>query len=427
MNVILMLVLLLTLMILRVPVAFAMALVASIALLRTGIPLALITQRLFGSLNSFSLLAIPLFIFVGEIMNTAGVTDRIFKFARAFVGHKVGSLGHVNVISSIIFSGMSGSAVADAYGLGLIEIKAMKENGFDPDFSAAVTAASSTIGPIIPPSIPLVIYGFVAEQSVGRLFLGGLIPGLIMGIALMTLVYVISKRRHYPIEDRSNFKQRIRATVLALPSLFTPVLLLSGIGFGIVTPTEGAVVAGIYAVLIGSLIHHQLDFKKLYQALYRTVIKSATILIIIACASTLSWVIVSSDFPEIIKNNLLLISGSNIYILFLLINIILLILGCFIEGTAIIMIMLSILLPTLRVMNVDLVHFGVVMVLNIMIGVITPPFGLSLYIVTEIADIPFERAVKAILPFIIPLIIVLLLITYIPGLVTFLPNLVYGG
>lgn len=426
MNVILMLVLL-TLMTLRVPVAFAMALVASITLLWTGVPLSLIPSRLFGSLNTFSLLAIPLFIFVGEVMNVAGVTERIFKFARAFVGHKVGSLGHVNVISSIIFSGMSGSAVADAYGLGLIEIKVMKENGWDPAFSAAVTASSSCIGPIIPPSIPLVIYAFVAEQSVGRLFLGGLIPGLIMGIALMGLVYVISKRRHYPVEERYNFRQKLKATILALPSLVTPLLLLSGIGFGIVTPTEGAVVAGIYGLLIGFLIHHELDFKKLYHALYRTTINSATVLIIIACASTLAWVITTSGFPEIVKNNVILISGGNPYIFLFLVNIILLILGCFIEGTAIIMIMLSILLPTLIAMDINLIHFGVVMVLNVMIGIITPPFGLSLFIVSDIADISFERTVKATFPFIIPLIIVLLLITYIPGLVTFLPNLVYGG
>lgn len=426
MNMILITILLLFLMIIKVPVAFAMASTASLALFLTGIPLDLIPQRLFGSLNTFSLLSIPLFIFVGEAMNAAGVTDRIFNFAKAFVGHIKGGLGHVNVISSMIFAGMSGSAVADAYGLGLIEIKAMKESGFDADFSAAVTAASSTIGPIIPPSIPLVIYAFVAEESIGKLFLGGVFPGLMMGISLMIMVYFISKQRGYKVENRANWQQRLKMTIKAIPSLLTPVLLFSGIGLGIVTPTEGAIIAGIYAVLLGVFLHKDIDIKKLYDVFYRTVINSATILIIIACASTLSWIIISSDFPEIVKNNLVFISGNNVYVLYLFINIALLILGCFLEGTAIIMIMLSVLLPTLREMNIDLVHFGVVMVLNIMIGAITPPVGLCLYIVTEISQVPFKKVVKATIPFIVPLIIVLLLITYFPPFVTFLPNLIYG-
>ncbi|HHW02561.1 MAG TPA: TRAP transporter large permease [Thermoanaerobacterales bacterium] len=413
----------LILMALKVPVAFSMATSATVALLLKGVPLMLVPQRMFTALDSFPLLAIPLFIFVGQAMNTGGITDKIFNFARVYVRHIKGSLGHVNVIASIIFAGMSGSAVADTSGLGLVEIKAMNEDGFDPEFSAAITAASSTIGPIIPPSIPLVIYAVIAEQSVGRLFLGGVIPGLLMGLALMVYVYVISKKRGYKVEPRATFKERINATIAAIPSLLTPVLLLSGIVFGIVTPTEGAAIAAIYALFLGFIIHKELTLKDLYKMLLSTASSTATILIIISSASIITWVILSSDMPAIVAKTIFSVTNNKYLILFI-VNIILLILGCFMEGTSIIMIMVPVLLPIMKMLNVDLVHFGVFLVLNVMIGLITPPVGMCLYIVSKIAGISFERTSKAIIPFIIALIVVLFLITYVPEFVTFLPNLI---
>lgn len=415
----------LVLLLIGVPIAFSMSLAAIIALLMNGISLMLVPQRIFNGLNSFSLMAVPLFVFVGEAMNTGGVTDRIFKFARAYVKHITGGLGHVNVISNMIIAGMSGSAVADAYGIGVIEIKAMVENGYGADFSAALTAASSTIGPIIPPSIPLVVYAVIAEQSVGRLFLGGLIPGILMGLSLMILVYFMSKKRGYKKETKATWSERGTVTLRAIPSLLTPLIMFSGIVFGIVTPTEGAALAAVYAIFLGLFIHKELKFKDIYNILLKTVKSSCTIMLIIGSANVLTWVVLEANIPTIVTAGLLAIS-KNKYVILLLINIILLILGCFLESISILMIMVPVLLPIVTLFHIDLIHLGVFVVLNVMIGLITPPVGFSLYVVTSIAKISFTKVAKAIVPFIVPLVVVLLLITYIPALVTWLPNLVMG-
>lgn len=413
------------LLLIRVPIAFSMGVSAIAALLFRGVPLYVIPQRVFNSLDSFTLLSLPVFIFVGEAMNTAGITDRIFGFAKAFVGHIKGGLGHVNVLASVIFAGMSGSALSDAYGLGTIEIKAMEESGFDTDFSAAITAASSTIGPIIPPSLPLVVFAVIAEQSIGRLFLGGIIPGLLMAISLMVIVYFISKKRGYRVEPKATLNEKIKTTISAIPSLLTPVLLLSGIVFGVFTPTEGAVVAALYAVFLGLFIHKELKPKDLYPLIVKTVKNSAAMLIIVASASVLTWLILSSDIPQVISDSLFAIT-QNKYLIIFLINIALLILGCFLEGTALITIMVPVLLPIMNVLGIDLVHFGVILVLNVMLGAITPPVGLCLYVVCNITKISIGQITKAIIPFMVPLFVVLILISYIPELVLFLPNLVMG-
>jgi len=416
---------LLGLMLLSVPVAYSMGLAAVVALLLGDIPLILVPQRMFGALDSFPLLAIPLFIFVGEVMNTGGITLRIFEFARVFVRHITGSLGHVNVISNIIIAGMSGSAVADASAIGVVEIKAMEEDGFDTDWSAALTAASSTIGPIIPPSIPLVIYAIITETSIGRLFLGGVIPGLLMGISLMILVYIMSKQRGYKVEEKASAKERIRATLRAIPSLLTPIIMLVGIVCGIVTPTEGAGIAAVYAIFLGLIIHKELTFSELYKILLKTVHCSAVILLIICSASAITWIVQTSGLPDTVAGILLSITDNKILLL-ILINVVLLIMGCFLESNSIIMIMVPVLLPLVTALGIDLVHFGVFFILNVMIGLITPPVGMCLYVISNIANVPFDKLSRAIVPFIIPLIIVLFLITFIPELVTFLPNLVMG-
>lgn len=424
-EVLIIFVVMLGLMLLSVPVAFAMGLAAVSALFLNDIPLTLVPQRLFTALDSFPLLAIPLFIFVGEAMNTGGITYRIFHFARSLVRHITGSLGHVNVISNIIVAGMSGSAVADASAIGVVEIKAMEEDGFDKDWSAALTAASSTIGPIIPPSIPLVIYAIITETSIGRLFLGGVIPGLMMGISLMVMVYFMSKARGYKVEARASFKEQLLATWRAIPSLLTPLIMIAGIVLGVVTPTEGAGIAAAYAVFLGFVIHREMTFSELYKILLKTVHGTAVILIIICCASVITWVVQTSGMPDLVAGMLLSIT-DNKTILLILINVALLIMGCVLETNTIIMIMVPVLMPLVKMLGIDMVHFGVFFILNVMIGLITPPVGMCLYVISNISGCTFDKLAKAIWPFIIPLVVVLFLITFIPDLVTFLPNLLMG-
>lgn len=413
------------LMMLRVPVAFAMALSAIVALIIGDIPLTLVPQRMFNSLDSFPLLAIPLFVFVGEAMNTGGITTRIFNFAREYVKHITGSLGHVNVISNMIVAGMSGSAVADASAIGVVEIKAMEADGFDRDWSAALTAASSTIGPIIPPSIPFVIYAIITETSIGRLFLGGVVPGVMMGLSLMILVYVMSKQRGYKVEPKATWAERWDATLKALPSLMTPVLMFSGIVFGIVTPTEGAGIAAAYAIFLGFVVHREMSLPELYHILLRTVHCTAVIMLIICSSSAITWVVQTSGLPNQVADWLLSVS-SNKFLLLIFINVVLLIMGCLLESNSIIMIMVPVLMPLIKALGVDPVHFGVFFILNVMIGLITPPVGMCLYVICNIADVSFERLSKAILPMIVPLVVVLFLITFIPDLVLWLPNHVMG-
>ncbi len=413
------------LMMLRVPVAFAMALSAIVALVIGDIPLTLVPQRMFNSLDSFPLLAIPLFVFVGEAMNTGGITTRIFNFAREYVKHITGSLGHVNVISNIIIAGMSGSAVADASAIGVVEIKAMEKDGFDREWSAALTAASSTIGPIIPPSIPLVIYAIITETSIGRLFLGGVVPGLMMGISLMILVYIMSKQRGYKVEPKATWSERWDATKKAIPSLMTPVLMFSGIVFGIVTPTEGAGIAAAYAIFLGFVIHREMSLPELYHIMLRTVHCTAVIMLIICSSSAITWVVQTSGLPNQVAAWLLSVSDSKILLL-LFINVVLLIMGCLLESNSIIMIMVPVLMPLIKALGVDPVHFGVFFILNVMIGLITPPVGMCLYVICNISECSFDRLSRAIVPFIIPLVVVLFMITFIPDLVMWLPNHVMG-
>lgn len=422
MEILWVLVLMLFLILAGVPVFISLGISSVVALLVSDIPLMLVAQRMYTSIDVYNLLAVPLFIFVGEVMNTGGVTDRLFGFCRLMLRHVRGSLGHVNIAASIIFAGMSGAAVADAAGLGAVEIKAMRESGFDADFSAAITAASSTIGPIIPPSIPLVLYAVIAEESVGRLFVGGLIPGLMMGAALCVMVYLISVKKKYPVEEKASARERWDGFLRALPSLMTPVILLAGIFGGVIATTEAAAVAALYALFLGFFIHKELTLKSLFEIVKKSVVSSVTVLIIIGSASVLTWLVVSSGAPEAFAAFLTSATSSRI-LLVLLINVILLIMGCFLEATSIITIMVPMLLPIARAMGMDLVAFGVIVVLNAMIGLITPPVGLCLYISAGIAELPMSKVIKPVLLFMCPLVLVLLLISLFPQIVTFLPNL----
>ncbi len=413
----------LLLMILGVPIAFSLALSAIITVMMTGnFTVTAIIHRMVSFSSSYTLLAIPFFILAAKLMNTGGITRKIFRAASAWVGSIPGGLGHANVLASVIFSGMSGSAVADAGGLGQIEIDAMKKEGFDPDFSMAVTCASATIGPIIPPSIPMVIYGMMTEVSVGSLFIGGVIPGFLLAIACSILVYIMSIKRNYPVQKFS-WSEVIESSKNAFLSLMTPVIIIGGIWTGVFSPTEAAAIASCYAFFLSVIVYREISLRDVYKSVADTVRDSAGIMLIICGAAAFSWLVAMFGFTQWFTKALTSIT-DNKYVMLLILNIIFLLIGMFMEALAAMTITIPFLIPVISAYDIDPVHLGVVLVLNLMIGLSTPPVGTSLFITSKIANISIERGYKAILPFLIPLIFVLFLITYLPNLVTWLPNLV---
>ncbi|MBU2869724.1 TRAP transporter large permease [Colwellia sp. E2M01] len=416
---------LLIMIILGFPVAFALAGASLLAIMFDGqVPELVVLHRMVGGMDSFPLLSIPFFVLAGALMNSSGITHRIFDFANALVGWMRGGLGHVNICASIMFSGMSGAAVADAGGLGAIEVKAMRKKGYDAGFSVGVTAASSTIGPIIPPSLPMIIYGVMASASIGQLFAAGFIPGLLMAIALMVMVAYYSKKRNYP-KDAGFSVPRLGSTFKrAFLSLMTPVIIIGGILFGIFTATEAAIAATVYALILGSLVYRSLNWQKLVKVSMETIETSSIILLIIAGAAIFSWVLTSQRVTEDFTAWMLTITDNKIVIL-LLMTLILFVVGCFMETIAAITILTPVLLPIAVGLGIDPVHFGVVMVLNLMIGLLTPPVGMVLYVLSRVTKVPFEDCTKATIPFLIPLVVVLMLVTFIPELSMWLPTLLY--
>ena len=407
------------------PVGFTL-IVASIAyMLIQGQGLNFAAQRMVAGLNSFPLLAIPFFILTAQLMNTSGVTDRIFTFAKALVGHISGGLGHVNIMASLMFSGMSGSAVADAAGLGQLEIKAMRDAGYDDQFSGSVTAASAIIGPLVPPSIPLVIYGVIANTSIGGLFLGGLVPGVMCAVALMLLVYVMAKLRNYPKERRASLRHLVMSFLRAFVPLLTPLIIIGGIFAGIFSPTEAAVVAASYAFFLGTVVYRELTVAKLLAVMRETVSHTAAVGLLMMGVSLFGYVLAREQVPQQVADFFLTFSDNPIAFL-LLVNLMLLLLGTFIEALAILLLIVPVLVPAALAYGIDPVHFGVLVILNLMIGILTPPMGVALYVVSKVGNIPFRLLATGILPFLIPLFIVLLLITFFPPLVTFLPDLLMG-
>ena len=404
------------------PIAFAIGLTSALYLFVYDIPVITLAQKMVTGIDTFALLAVPFFILAGNLMNTGGITRRLFRFATSLIGHIPGGLGHANVIASIIFAGMSGAAIADAGGLGTIEIKAMRDEGFDTDFSAAITAASSTIGPIIPPSIPLVLYSAFSNTSVGKLFLAGVVPGFLMGGALMLQVYVISKRRRYPVHAGLSGREVWASLKDGFLPLMTPAIILGGILGGIFSPTEAAVAASAYALLLGAFVYREVTIGDLFQILLDTVKTTSIVLFIISLAAIYGWLLAREQVPQTVARFMFsLTTDPNVALLIILVF--LLVVGCFLETTAALIILVPILVPAVMSLGIDPVHFGLVMVLNLMIGLITPPVGVVLYIVSDIAKIPFEQTVRATAPFLIPLVVVLLLVTFVPSLVMFLPDL----
>lgn len=413
------------LLIIGLPVALSLA-GASLAFLyfESPIPAIVVMHRMINGVDSFPLLAVPFFILAGNLMNHGGITDRIFDFAKALVGWMRGGLGHVNIGASVLFAGMSGAAVADAGGLGTIEIKAMKEGGYDPDFALGITAASSTIGPLIPPSLPLVVYGVVSSTSIGQLFAAGLIPGLLMAVALMVMVGWYAHVRGYGRDTKFAWRVLGYTFKRAFLSLLTPIIIVGGILAGLFTPTEAAIAACAYALVLGGVIYRNLAWKKIKEISLDTIETTAIVMFIVAAASIFSWILTSSRVTEMVAEAILG-QTQNVVLVLLLINLVLLVVGFFMEPVAAITILTPVLLPVVTVLGVDPVHFGIMMVLNLMLGLLTPPVGMVLYVLARVADIKFESAVKATAPFLIPLGIVLLLVTYVPALSMWLPELLY--
>ena len=418
---------LLALMFIGVPVCVAMGITSAgafIALDMTRL-LPALAQRVFYGTTGFTLLAIPFFILAGNLMNTGGITDRIFNFAKAMVGHWPGGLGQVNVVSSVIFSGMSGAAVADAAGLGAIEIKAMNDAGFDEKFSASITAASSTIGPVIPPSITFVIYSTFTSTTVPRLFAAGFIPGFLMAISMSICVYFISKKRKYPVGPKMPWKIRLKYLWQALPSLATIVIIVGGILGGIFTPTEAAVVATFYAFFLSFVVYRQMNFKQLMKVLYESLITSGKTLFIIAVANFLAWFMIRLRIPDQIIAGLLSVTQDPQLLILIIVGI-LLVLGMFLEGIAVILIVTPIFLPIVAQIGMDQVQFGVVIVLASMVGLLTPPVGMSLYAVCSITKVELLDLSKEVLPYVIGIVIVLLLCAYWSPFSMLIPTLLYG-
>ena len=408
------------LLVIGVPISISIGASAVLGCLSLGYPLVVIGQKMVSGIDSFLLIAVPLFILAGNLMNAGKITEKIFDTAKELVGWIPGGLGHANVVASIIFAGMSGSAVADAGGVGAIEMEARKKNGYDEDFAGAVTAASSVIGPIFPPSIPLIIYGSVASVSVDQLFMGGVVPGLLMGVLLMVMVLYFAIVRRY---ERHPFRLRalIRQFLGSIPALITPVIILCGFVVGWFTPTEASSIAVIYSLLIALFLYRTLDWKSFKKCLKDSAISSANTLFIIGTSTLFTYVMamegISRQFADVILG-----ISSNPNVVLLVINVLLLVLGMVMEPGAILTLMLPVLLPIANGLGLDLVHFGVMVVLNLMIGQVTPPFGVCLFVISDVNKLKLERLYRSILPFLVPLILTLILVTYIPGIVTALPN-----
>jgi len=406
----------------RIPIALGMIASSILYFLLEGTDLGIVTETLvFGFEDKFVLLAIPLFIFTARIMNSGGITDRIFRFANSMVGHMRGGLAHVNVLASIIFSGMTGSAIADASGLGLMEVKAMDDAGYDRPFSCAVTVASATIGPIIPPSIPMVIYAMLSGASIGNLFLGGILPGLIMGGALMLAITFISAKRGYRPESNFSFSRLAGSFRDSFLSLLTPVILLGGIYSGIFTPTEAAAVAALYALILLAFVYRTFGLKEMASVIIDVVESTGFLGLIIAGAFIFGQVLAREQIPAAIAQFLIDIT-SNKWALLFLFNLLFLVLGCFVDTMVLLLIVVPIIIPVATQAGIDLVHLGVVLVLNMMIGLATPPFGMLLFIMSGLTKTGLGSIIKEMVPFIAVLIAVLFACTYIPDIVLFLPK-----
>lgn len=419
---------LILLLMLNVPVVVAIGLTAVgfFYMQGNGFLLAMLPHRMYYGTTGFTLLAIPFFIFAGNLMNMGGITERIFRFAKALVGHVPGGLGQVNIVASVIFSGMSGSAVADAAGLGQIEHKAMVDDGYDPAVSATLVAASSIIGPVIPPSIPFVLFGAITGVSIARLFMAGFIPGIILSIGMMISLAIVAKRRGYPrSKHMAPFSELWAAFIGAFLPLLAPVIIIGGIMTGFFTPTEASVVVCLYAMILGFL-YRELHFAQIPAIIWKSVAQSASLLFIMAAANFFGWFVIRQKVPDQIIETLVGFGASSSAVLGIIMVIVLL-LGCFLEGNAIFLITLPIFVPICNIFQINLVNFGVVMTLLMMIGNLTPPVGMCLFAVDSFARVGIPALSRHVWPYLVVIFIVTVIIAFVPGIALWLPNLMMGG
>jgi tripartite ATP-independent transporter DctM subunit len=409
------------LMLVGVPIAFSLGMASALYLVQSGGMLLAVPHKLVAAPDSFPLLALPFFMLAGSLMNSMGLTDRIFRFAGSLVGHITGGLGHVNVLTQMIFAGMSGSALADAAGLGRVTILAMEKAGFDKAFSVGLTGAAACIGPIIPPSVVMVIYGVLTGTSIVGLFLGGFIPGTLMGITLMILVYFLSKARRYPTEQRASLRQVLRDLRGASLTLLTPIIILSGMTGGIFTATEAAAIACLYAIFLG-VCYRTVNLRELTRIFLDTVESTAVVVLIMANAVLFAWLLTQLQIPQKAVASTMSFTRNPLIIL-LLLNLVLLILGCLLDGIAILIITIPVIQPIILSAGIDPLHFGVVMTLNIVIGGLTPPFGMMLFLLANITGLSVEAVTRASMPFLVPLIVTLAIITFVPETVLLIPRL----
>ncbi len=406
------------------PIAFSLGLSSLIYLLFTDIPLVIIPQKLYAGMDVFVLLCIPGFILAGNLMNRGGITERIIGFSKAIVGHIRGGLGLANIGASMIFSGISGTAVADSASIGGVMIPAMKKEGYDPEFACAITASSSTIGPIIPPSLPMIIAGTLTGLSVAKLFIAGALPGLLLAFGLMSVSYFISMKKRHPQGEKINFIHIKNEFLSAFWALLMIFIIMYGIVGGVFTPTEASIVASLYAFIIGLFVYKNLTINELPKIFVDTMISTASLMILVGFANLFGWILISEQIPQLLAKTLLEIT-TNKYLILLIINLLLLFVGTFMETIAALVIMFPVLLKIAVTVGIDPIQFSVIAVLNLMIGLTTPPVGVCLFITSSIGKVSLSNVIKAILPFLAVSIFILLLVTYVPAISLFLPSLLF--
>lgn len=406
------------------PVAFALLIPSAIYILLSGMPTMMVAHIPTFALDSFPLLAVPLFILVGNLMNGAGITTRIFGFANDLVSHWRGGLAQVNILASLIFSGSSGAALADIGGIGAMEVKAMREAGYPPRFAAALTVASATVGPIFPPSIPLIIYGAVAEVSAVRLLLSGILPALLTVGFLMVFTYALSVRRNYPRgERRTPTKEIVRSFWSAFPALLTPVIMIGGMLLGVFTATEAAAITVAYILLITVFIYRSFNIRHILTATIDTVKTTSVVIVMVAAAAVFARILALEQVPQNTARLMLSLTDDPL-VLLLLVNLLVLAAGLFLETISAILLLVPLIVPPLLLVGVDPVHLGVVIVFNLMLGLLTPPMGMSLFLISDVAKVPVQHVLREVLPYYVPLFGVLLLITFVPALSLWIPSLV---
>lgn len=412
------------LLLLGCPIAFSLGIASFVYLFFTDIPFIVVPQKMYAGIDVFVLLSIPGFILAGNLMNESGITRRIVQFCNALVGHIRGGLGLANVGASMLFAGVSGTAVAETASIGTVMIPAMKKEGYDPDFSCALTATASTVGPIIPPSLPMIIAGTLTGLSVGKLFLAGAVPGLLLGLGMMLVAYLISAKRKYPKGKRVPLRQLAKSFYQTFWALMMTLVILAGIVGGVFTPTEASVVAVLYALVIGLFVYGELRIRQLPAIILASARTTAALMVLVGFANLFAWIMTVEQIPQLIADSLLGLT-RNKYLLLLLINLLLLFVGAFMETIAALLILFPVLLGVALQVGIDPIHFAMIMVLNLVIGLTTPPVGVCLFVASSIGNISLERITRAGLPFLLVSLLVLLLVTFIPEISLFLPGLWY--